>query len=262
MPLILLPVYGSAHPKHLESLEILARDLVNNKMHSNVQLLRRYGLPIDQARNMLATIALQDYPDEDIFVFIDSDIQFKPKDFYRVCDLVMGSARRGVVSGSYIQKNRNGKLVGRAAEGAFIADNGLVECDRIGMGFCAIHRDALNAMTHILDLCSYDKFKVWPFFQPMIHDGEYLGEDYAFSQRALESGVGIYIDLNTRLIHWGEMGYGFSPNPEDSGNLGPSEGSGPKTPGPPFLYAKGASPDMADGVDSRKARMFMGRKAP
>ena len=44
----------------------------------------------------------------------------------------------------------------------------------------------------------------WAVFVPIIHDGEYLSEDYAFCERYRHVGGRIYADLDVKLWHWGE----------------------------------------------------------
>jgi hypothetical protein len=52
-----------------------------------------------------------------------------------------------------------------------------------------------------------------PYFLPMVMpSGDvhiYLGEDFAFSERARQSGFRIYADTSIRLQHIGIYGYGW-----------------------------------------------------
>ena len=64
-----------------------------------------------------------------------------------------------------------------------------------------------------------------PFFMPMVvPDGEgswYLAEDFAFCERARQSGIKIIADSTIRLWHIGSYRYGW----EDAGSDVPRYGS-------------------------------------
>jgi hypothetical protein len=55
---------------------------------------------------------------------------------------------------------------------------------------------------------------VWPFFMPLIVEGQgggrhYLGEDWAFCHRLRQIGINPLADTSIRLYHLGSHGYGW-----------------------------------------------------
>lgn len=51
--------------------------------------------------------------------------------------------------------------------------------------------------------------KRWALYQPYIYNGEYLSEDWAFCQRAIDKGYKMYLQPNVMCDHWGLRNYTF-----------------------------------------------------
>lgn len=195
---LLLPSYGGIPIQHLLAL---------NKV--NCEAVHLTGAPIDQARCFMIEHALA-YTDKDVFVFIDSDISFEPED---VSKLVADCERtEAVVSGIYVLKNGSNKIVATTDPSPEVTrEDGLIPANWVGMGFCAIHRRALERMGSFEERVQLPRpnglTEVWPFFIPMIHGGVYFGEDYAFCVRANKAGIPIFLDSTILVTHWGMQGY-------------------------------------------------------
>jgi len=71
---------------------------------------------------------------------------------------------------------------------------GLLEVRYASSGFMLIHRRVFEAVPY-------------PWYQPYVYRGEYLSEDWAFCQRALDAGYRIYVDPSLQLGHIGSYVY-------------------------------------------------------
>src|SRR5688572_10945479 len=175
---------------------------------------------VDRTRSEMATAALRDGFDE--LMWIDSDIQFSPDavDRLRGHDLP-------VVGGIYAKKGVQDFAV-HLEPGTTqlqVGDGGsLVDVRYLGAGFVCTQRSVYDDIqrTFSLPTCN-TRFAapVVPYFLPMvIADAPgywYLGEDYAFCERARQAGHKIVVDTTLRLGHIGRYTYGW----EDAGQAVP-----------------------------------------
>ena len=148
--------------------------------------------------------------DKDVFVFIDSDISFTQSDLERLVQDCENT--EGIVSGIYVVKNGTNKIVATTdPKIQTTREDGLLAAKWVGMGFCAIHRKALEKMGEHEIRVNLPRpqglTELWPFFLPMIHDGTYFGEDYSFCIRANKVGIPIFLDSTILVTHWGIQGY-------------------------------------------------------
>lgn len=207
---VLVPVASHIEPDCAEGLNALER--------LGYTVWRAYGCSaIDQARSQLATDALAQGYEE--LMWIDSDIRFPVAavDTLRSHDLPM-------VCGIYPKKGSR-ELVCNLTAGTdrlvFGAEGGLLEIQYAATGFLLTNRSVYEKMAvqESLPTCN-ERFgtPVVPYFLPMlVPDGDgqwYLGEDFAFSERARRSGIAIYADTRIRLGHTGRYDYSW----EDAGS--------------------------------------------
>lgn len=196
---LLLPSYGGLLLQH--QLSVLA---------SGCDALHVSGAPIDQARCYLIEQALSE-TDKDVFVFVDSDISFTKEDLELLVDDCLKT--ECVVSGIYVLKNGSGTIVANSWENVpeLVRPDGLIPVKAVGMGFCAIHRNTILKMGRYEDRVKLMRpngmTEVYPFFMPMIYDGLYHGEDYAFCVRAKRESIPILLDHRILVTHWGMQGY-------------------------------------------------------
>jgi len=195
-----------------------ACELGLRQLESRGYEVRRYpsSAAVDRTRCDMATGALADRFDE--LMWIDSDIAFEADavDQLRGHDLP-------VVAGIYPKKGVQAfalHLESGTAELVVGEAGGLRDVRYVGAGFLLIQRMVFDdVQRHFgLPICnaSFGLPSV-PYFLPMViaHEGGhwYLGEDYAFCERARQAGHKIVIDTTIRLGHVGKYTYGW----EDAG---------------------------------------------
>jgi hypothetical protein len=197
--------------------------------HWHYESLRKANLPavtsigglssIDGARALLLEQAMSSSHHFDVFVFIDSDVEFRRADF----DALVESAHdeQAIVGGTYLtrmglsgeQRLVSSPDVHEDMVISFFEAGGLYPATALGMGFTAIPRSAVERMVrhHQMDKCFFSLFgsrcPAYPLFMPLIHEGVYRFEDHAFCVRASEAGVSLFADTRPSLVHHGEHGY-------------------------------------------------------
>lgn len=207
---VLVPVGGHVERECEQSLRVLES--------RGYQVRRVFGYSaIDQARNEIASRALADGFDE--LMWIDSDMGFDPGDVDRlrahgvpmICGIGAKKGARAVAC----------HLLPDTGEVVFGKNGGVLEILYAGTGFLHTRREVYERIAHHekLPVCN-ERFgaAVTPYFQPLIMpDGEghwYLGEDFAFSERARRSGFTVLADTRIRLDHYGRHGFSW----EDMGS--------------------------------------------
>ncbi|MBI2478688.1 MAG: hypothetical protein HYV60_08665 [Planctomycetia bacterium] len=171
---------------------------------------------IDVARNEIASKAILDGFLETIWV--DADIGFHPDaiDKLRAHDVP-------IVCGVYAKKGKRELAISTlpgTKQLVFGEQGGLAEIQYAATGFLLVRRQVyLDIQFKLgLPLCN-EQFgaSVVPYFMPMtrrLRDGHwYLGEDYAFCERARLAGHRVMADTTIRLWHVGNYQYGW----EDAG---------------------------------------------
>ena len=171
---------------------------------------------IDVARSHIATRALREGFDE--LMWIDADIAFDPAMIDRLrshnLDLAAGLyAKKGTQSlACHLLPGDDCLTLGQ--------QGGLVELLYVGCGFLYTRRPLYDAIQRAaeLPLCNDRQGDgLVPYFQPLIVPDPagplYLGEDYAFCERARRAGHTIVADTTIRLYHLGMYPYAW----EDAG---------------------------------------------
>ena len=187
--------------------------------------VRRYpaSAAVDRTRCEAATAALRDGFDE--LMWIDSDISFQAADVER-----LRAHDLPVVAGVYPKKGQQALAVHPLPETRELRlgeGGGLTPVRYIGAGFLMTQRRVYEDVqrTFSLPVCNA-QFGVpaVPYFLPMvIADASvsggywYLGEDYAFCERARQAGYDVVADTTVRLGHVGRYIYGW----EDAGQVVP-----------------------------------------
>lgn len=179
--------------------------------------VRRYpaSAAIDRTRSEMATTVLAEGWDE--IMWIDSDIVFEADDVAR-----LRSHELPFVAGVYAKRGTGGlacHLEALAIELRVGEGGGLVPVRYVGMGFVLARRQVFDdvATTFALPRCNTAfSAPVVPYFLPMVIEDArtaggywYLGEDYAFCERARRAGHAIVVDTTIRLGHIGSYVYGW-----------------------------------------------------
>jgi hypothetical protein len=167
---------------------------------------------IDVARNRIASAALADGYAE--LMWIDSDMAFEPSSVAR-----LRSHGLPLVCGLYpakVDRHLTSQLAPEVRRLTFGQGGGLVEVLHAATGFLYTRRQVYLDIQQQLQLpvCNQRQGQpIVPFFLPLIvPDGVghwYLGEDYAFCERARRCGYRIFADTTIRLQHIGIYGYSW-----------------------------------------------------
>ncbi|QEH33806.1 hypothetical protein OJF2_23360 [Aquisphaera giovannonii] len=174
---------------------------------------RLYGFAqVDVARNRLASEALADGFEE--MMWIDSDIAFEPAAVER-----LRSHRLPITCGLYpkkIEKAWSSQFAADQGTVTFGQEGGLVELRYAAGGFLHVRRPVFEEMDRQLALprcLGPGGFATVPYFLPMVVPSGaghvYLGEDFAFSERARRCGFRLLADTTIRLQHIGIYGYSW-----------------------------------------------------
>jgi hypothetical protein len=200
---ILVPVATTIEPECERSLaQLEARGYVVRRVFGNAA--------IDQARSQMASDALADGFDE--IMWIDADIGFDP-------DAIETLRAHGlpVVCGIYAKKGQRAlscNILPTTTKVTFGVNGGLLEIAHAATGFLLTRRSVYEDIARQCELPRCNEHfgrPVIPYFLPMVipHEGGhwYLGEDFAFSERARRSGYRVMADTTIRLSHIGRFGY-------------------------------------------------------
>lgn len=138
-------------------------------------------------------------------LFIDADVIATPDDVLR---LMAQSADKDITAGAYPRRAKDKMFFAdlyHDAKGDLEFDGSLMRVKRVGTGFMLIQRHVIEAMIEAHPEWMYD-FKgsqVCALFDFAIKDGNYVGEDYLFCDRARELGFTAHIDVDISLPHVG-----------------------------------------------------------
>lgn len=157
---------------------------------------------VDRARAKAVSAWYQN-DDTDVFLMVDDDIVFMAADAERVVELAR--EKRSIACGAY-PVGGGTHLASRGWPGQlhhFGPDQEPRQIRWPATGFMAVHRDVVTALIESLGEPCYpgapDQF--WPMFTPFKHGPDYLSEDYAFGQRALDLGFVTWLDPKAILVH-------------------------------------------------------------
>jgi hypothetical protein len=183
--------------------------------------VRRYPATaaIDRTRCEAATLALREGYDE--LMWIDSDISFEAEAVAQ-----LRAHALPIAGGLYAKKGAQALAVHvepGTAELRLGEGGGPCRVRYVGAGFVLVRRAVYDAVqAHFsLPICN-TRFGApsVPYYLPMVVADEpapggywYLGEDYAFCERARQAGHATVVDTSIRLGHVGSYTYGW----EDAG---------------------------------------------
>lgn len=207
---VLVPVASNIEPECERSLTELER------RGYAVRRVAGYAA-IDQGRSQMATDALAEGFEE--LMWIDSDIGFDPDDIER-----LRAHDLPLVCGIYPKKGQRA-LACHVTQGTptitFGSGGGLLEITYAATGFLLTRRDLYETIQRETKLPTCNQRfgrPIVPYFLPMcIPDGDghwYLGEDFAFCERARQCGCLVMADTSIRLRHIGRYSYSW----EDAGS--------------------------------------------
>lgn len=196
----------------LESMYSIIRALTSEDPKFIPRIERGDAL-IERSRSILATKFLND-DSEDVLIFIDDDISFNVDDAVRLAADVLDYGM-DIVGGCYVTKSEVQPIlqhnVFEGEEIILAPDSDPIPVRYVSTGFMAIAKRVLRKMVDEskLPLCMPQSF--YPFFATGCKeiDGvmRFLGEDWAFCERARELGFKVWLDPSIRLGHTGKYTY-------------------------------------------------------
>ena len=162
---------------------------------------------ITMARNALVHEFLKS--DCTDLLFIDADVIVTPADILR---LLAQGGTQDISAGAYPRRAQDKKFF---TDLYWTEDNNLefvgslLRVKRVGTGFMLIRRHVIEALVAAHPEWTYENRtkneQMSAVFDFAIVDGQYVGEDYLFCDRATEMGFKVYIDVDISLPHVGSM---------------------------------------------------------
>lgn len=164
---------------------------------------------VSMARNNLERQFMESGMDE--LLFIDADVGFKPE----AVQAIMSCYWADVVAGVYPKKTDNPDqwpiLLKVDDKGHLNIKDGLIEATRMPTGFMKIKRSVFEKMREAFPELMYrdplSGQNTWGLFEHFIRNGEYFGDDYAFSQRWLDIGGSLWVMPDIDFVHRGGKNY-------------------------------------------------------
>jgi len=141
---------------------------------------------------------------------IDSDIAWNYEDVFSLL-----ARQKEIIAACYLARGQN-RYVFRPVNQEYldIGNDGLIEMMAVPAGFLMISKKGLQQMIENLPELYYcpkypnpeDKDDGYAFFNTMVYDKEFWGEDFSFCLRAREAGLKIWVDPQIELNHAGSKG--------------------------------------------------------
>jgi len=164
---------------------------------------------VSRVRNLIA----KDFLDSDCtdLMFIDSDINFNAGDIFRLMAWNI-DPKKGIVAGIPVARKKGKTYISTLdtdeEENIFMNHMGLVRAKRVATAFMLIRREVFEKMYEAHPEWRYhDEKKIGDemiaFFDFALKDGNYIGEDFLFCDRARELGFEVWIDPTIKLGHVG-----------------------------------------------------------
>ena len=164
---------------------------------------------VSRVRNLIA----KDFLDSDCtdLMFIDSDINFEAEDIFRLMAW-NSDPKKGIVAGIPVARKKGKVYISTLDtdedENIFMNYMGLVKAKRVATAFMMIRREVFEKLRDSHPEWVYHDEKkvgdeVIAFFDFALKEGQYIGEDFLFCDRARELGYEVWIDPTIKLGHMG-----------------------------------------------------------
>jgi len=161
---------------------------------------------ITMARNALVHEFLK--TDATEMLFIDSDVIVTPDDILR---LMAQSGGKDITTGVYPRRAKDRNFFADLyfdANGDLEFEGSLMRVERAPTGFMLIQRHVIEKMIAENPEWTYENKgkgeQMSAIFDFKIVDGQYVGEDYLFCDRATKMGFTVHIDVDISLPHVGQ----------------------------------------------------------
>jgi hypothetical protein len=145
----------------------------------------------------------------DVCLMVDHDLSWQPEDLSLIARRAL--EHNAIVAGIYSKRTFGaGPAIVTDDTGDFtIGEDRLIRCQYVSSGFMAVPRSVFAAVAQTMERTNGEtpNGNFYPFFLPMLHNGEYLSEDWAFCERARACGFQVLASTGPRLVHEGDYGY-------------------------------------------------------
>lgn len=166
---------------------------------------------VSRVRNLIAA----DFLNSDCtdLMFIDSDINFDAEDIFRLMAW-NSDPKKGIVAGIPVARKKGqvyfSTLDSDEDQNIFMDKMGLVRAKRVATAFMMIRKEVFEKLKEAHPEWVYHDEKkqgdeMVAFFDFALKDGQYIGEDYLFCDRAREMGFEVWIDPTIKLGHMGTI---------------------------------------------------------
>jgi hypothetical protein len=142
------------------------------------------------------------------FLFLDTDVTFKPEYIFRLMGI---ATTKDIVGGVYPKKNKDNELAvdllysSPTASPIIEPEYGLYEAQHLPTGFMLIRRHVIEKMMEAYPELMYaetsEQLVCYALFDFQLKNQSYYGEDYIFCQRARALGIQIFVDPLLELGH-------------------------------------------------------------
>jgi hypothetical protein len=163
-----------------------------------------YDALIQRARNDLMGIMHETGFDD--IVFIDSDIEWAPEDFFKLLNYPVD-----VVGGTYPKKGDMEQYVAKILDPQRQRDpnTGLLQVDGLGTGFLRMSKRAVDYLWDVstpYEEKDQGKVRRW-IFDVEIQNGEIFSEDILVCQKLNNAGLNVWLDPTITCAHIGTKRY-------------------------------------------------------
>ena len=235
--MIATPCYGSQLSEgYFHSILRTIAFARKNQFKVHVNTLGNKSL-ISRARNTLVAQFLDLIQQENInlthLLFIDADIAFTGETVFRLVasdiDFVCGLYPKKTIHWKKIQNNKQSEDVRQLGlnynvnffkEERIDANNGFAKVKEAASGFMCVKKEVILKLIQAYPELHYQSDQQigseisksnnhYALFDTLLDkkDNRYLSEDYAFCKRWRDIGGSIYVDLNSKLTHYGYYGF-------------------------------------------------------
>ena len=170
---------------------------------STVVHLKRSGSLIISERNSIMSEFMKS--DCSHLLCIDADIAWIPSDVFNLL-----AKNKEIIGAAYLSKGDRGFIIRCINDAMEVSPDGLIEVAAIPMGFVLIHRSAIEKMQAYFPDLYYKTLDTgeegYGFFNTMVRNKEFWGEDFSFFLRARDAGLQVWIDPSIELNHAGKIG--------------------------------------------------------
>lgn len=188
---------GKVDAWHVAALaETIKIGLANNI--NIVPIYMSYDALVQRARNDIFSLAYEAKVDD--LVFIDSDQDWNPQDFFKLLAHDVEVVGVAVPKKSDLEMY-NVKLLGEWK----VEDNGLAVVDGIGTGFLRVRTDAIKKIVESVDTYKepHKKDSTPNVFEVIVKNGELISEDIVFCNKWQALGGKVHIDPTINAAHTG-----------------------------------------------------------